>query len=109
MINMYEWLNLQLVLIGELMFVIKKFGDEVFLGFICKQGEIEVVVIVIGVYIFFGKVVYFVDFINNIGYFQKVNMFYFVVCFYGISLFFFFGMNFQFFNNYRKIYLIFGY
>jgi hypothetical protein len=54
------------------MLATKKLGDELFFGSTCKQGEIEVIIIVIGVYTFLGKVALLVDSMNNMGHFQKV-------------------------------------
>ncbi len=50
----------------------KKPWDEVFFGSTCKQGEIEVIVIAIGVYTILRKVAHLVDYTNNVGHFQKV-------------------------------------
>ena len=41
-------------------------------GSICKQGEIEAVVIATGVHTFFGKAAHLVDSTENYGHFQKV-------------------------------------
>jgi cation transport ATPase len=45
----------QFALTRESMPLTKKPGNEVFFGFTCKQGEIEVVIITISVYTFLGK------------------------------------------------------
>ena len=50
-------------------------GDEIYLGSTCKQGEIEAVVIAIGVHTFFGKANHLVDSTNQMGHFQKVCRF----------------------------------
>lgn len=47
-------------------------GDGVYSGSMCKQGEIEAVVIATGVHTFFGKVSHLVDSTNQVGHFQKV-------------------------------------
>lgn len=62
----------QSALTGESVAVIKRTGDEVFSGSICKQGEIEAVVIATGVSTFFGKAAHLVDTTHNVGHFQKV-------------------------------------
>ncbi|CAL5366261.1 unnamed protein product [Camellia sinensis] len=59
-------------LTGESLPVTKRTGDEVFSGSTCKQGEIEVVVIVTGVHSFFGKAAHLVDSTESISHFQKV-------------------------------------
>jgi H+-transporting ATPase len=59
-------------LTGESGAVTKKPGDEVFSGSICKQGEMEAVVIATGLSTFFGKAAYLVDTTHNTGHFQKV-------------------------------------
>ncbi|KAJ7535143.1 hypothetical protein O6H91_12G020200 [Diphasiastrum complanatum] len=62
----------QSALTGESVAVIKRPGDEVFSGSVCKQGEIEAVVIATGVSTFFGKAAHLVDTTHHIGHFQKV-------------------------------------
>jgi len=62
----------QSALTRESMPITKKPWDEVFFGSTCKKGEIEVVVIAIGVHTFLGKVAHLVDYTNNVGHFQKV-------------------------------------
>ncbi|XVE71092.1 hypothetical protein DITRI_Ditri10aG0122700 [Diplodiscus trichospermus] len=62
----------QSALTGESLPVTKNPGDEVFSGSTCKQGEIEAVVIAIGVHTFFGKAAHLVDSTNNVGHFQQV-------------------------------------
>ncbi|BBN08534.1 H+-transporting ATPase [Marchantia polymorpha subsp. ruderalis] len=62
----------QSALTGESVAVTKKAGDEVFSGSVCKQGELEAVVIATGVHTFFGKAAHLVDTTQNVGHFQKV-------------------------------------
>ncbi|XP_024544580.1 plasma membrane ATPase-like [Selaginella moellendorffii] len=62
----------QSALTGESVAVTKRQGDEVFSGSICKQGEIEAVVIATGVSTFFGKAAHLVDSTQRMGHFQKV-------------------------------------
>ncbi|CAK9882633.1 unnamed protein product [Sphagnum jensenii] len=59
-------------LTGESVAVIKKAGDEVFSGSICKQGELEALVIATGVDTFFGKAAHLVDTTHHTGHFQQV-------------------------------------
>jgi len=59
-------------LTGESGAVTKRPGDEVFSGSICKEGELEAVVIATGLSTFFGKAAHLVDTTNNTGHFQKV-------------------------------------
>ncbi|KAL2905212.1 Plasma membrane ATPase 3 [Bienertia sinuspersici] len=63
----------QYALTRESLPVTKQPGDGVYLGSTCKQGEIEAVVIAIGVHTFFGKAVYLVDSTNQDGHIQKVS------------------------------------
>uniref|UniRef100_A0A1D1ZCK1 Plasma membrane ATPase n=1 Tax=Anthurium amnicola TaxID=1678845 RepID=A0A1D1ZCK1_9ARAE len=62
----------QSTLTGESLPVTKRTGDQVFAGSICKQGEIEAVVIATGVHSFFGKAAHLVDTTESVGHFQKV-------------------------------------
>ncbi|GLT85389.1 hypothetical protein SLE2022_035800 [Rubroshorea leprosula] len=62
----------QFALTGESLPVTKNPGDEIFSGFTCKQGEIEVVVIATGAHTFFGKAPHLVDSTNNVGHFRRV-------------------------------------
>ncbi|GKV50368.1 hypothetical protein SLEP1_g57075 [Rubroshorea leprosula] len=62
----------QSALTGESLPVTKSPSDEVFSGSICKQGEIEAVVIATGVHSFLGKAEHLVDSTNQVGHFQKV-------------------------------------
>ncbi|GLU01152.1 hypothetical protein SLE2022_184760 [Rubroshorea leprosula] len=62
----------QSALTGESLPVTKSPSDEVFSGSICKQGEIEAVVIATGVHSFLGKAEHLVDGTNQVGHFQKV-------------------------------------
>ncbi|KAG2714377.1 hypothetical protein I3760_03G023900 [Carya illinoinensis] len=62
----------QSALTGESLPVTKGPGDSVYSGSICKQGEIEAVVIATGVHTFFGKAAHLVDSTNQVGHFQKV-------------------------------------
>eukprot|EP01018_Ginkgo_biloba_P007500 Gb_37626 [translate_table: standard] len=62
----------QSALTGESVAVIKKAGDEVFSGSICKQGELEAIVIATGLSTFFGKAAHLVDTTHHTGHFQKV-------------------------------------
>lgn len=62
----------QSALTGESLPVTKRTGDEVFSGSICKQGEIEAVVIATGVNTFFGKAAHLVDTTEVVGHFQQV-------------------------------------
>ncbi|KAL3688996.1 hypothetical protein R1sor_015305 [Riccia sorocarpa] len=62
----------QSALTGESVAVTKKPGDEVFSGSVCKQGELEAVVIATGVHTFFGKAAHLVDSTQNVGHFQLV-------------------------------------
>ncbi len=55
----------QSTLTRKSMLATKKLGDELFFGSTCKQGEIEVIIIVIGVYTFLGKVALLVDSMNR--------------------------------------------
>ncbi len=50
----------------------KKPRDEVLSGSPCKQGDMEAIVIAIGVYTFLGKATHLVDSMNNMGHFQMV-------------------------------------
>lgn len=59
-------------LTGESVAVTKRPGDEVFSGSICKQGELEAVVISTGVHTFFGKAAHLVDTTHHTGHFQQV-------------------------------------
>lgn len=68
----YEDFSLQSALTGESLPVTKRTGDEVFSGSICKQGEIEAVVIATGVNTFFGKAAHLVDTTEVVGHFQQV-------------------------------------
>ncbi|KAG6511554.1 hypothetical protein ZIOFF_029622 [Zingiber officinale] len=63
---------MQSALTGESFSVTKMRGDLVFSGSICKQGEIEAVVIATGIHSFFGKAALLVDSIEVVGHFQKV-------------------------------------
>ncbi|KAK7327880.1 hypothetical protein VNO77_21973 [Canavalia gladiata] len=58
-------------------------GDGVYFGFTSKQGEIEVVVIAIGVHTFFGKTVHLVDNTNQVGHVQKASTAIENFCIYG--------------------------
>ncbi|GLU01150.1 hypothetical protein SLE2022_184740 [Rubroshorea leprosula] len=62
----------QSALTGESVPVTKSPSDEVFSGSICKQGEIEAVVIATGVHSFLGKAEHLVDSTNQVGHVQKV-------------------------------------
>ncbi|XP_020257001.1 ATPase 10, plasma membrane-type isoform X1 [Asparagus officinalis] len=62
----------QSALTGESLPLTKKTGDIVFSGSICKQGEIEAVVMATGVNSFLGKAVHLVDSTQVVGHFQKV-------------------------------------
>ncbi|MCO5614680.1 hypothetical protein L7F22_068964 [Adiantum nelumboides] len=62
----------QAALTGESIPATKKPGDEIFSGSICKQGEIEAVVIATGVHTFLGKAAHLVESTNQVGHFQKV-------------------------------------
>jgi H+-transporting ATPase len=62
----------QSALTGESVAVTKRCGDEVFSGSICKQGELEAVVIATGVHTFFGKAAHLVDTTHHTGHFQQV-------------------------------------
>ncbi|XP_042418013.1 ATPase 10, plasma membrane-type-like [Zingiber officinale] len=62
----------QSALTGESLPVTKIRGDLVFSGSICKQGEIEAVVIATGIHSFFGKAALLVDSTEVVGHFQKV-------------------------------------
>ncbi|KAL8152478.1 hypothetical protein V2J09_010238 [Rumex salicifolius] len=62
----------QAALTGESLPVTKNPGDHVFSGSMCKQGEIEVVVIATGGNTFFGKAAHLVDNTGQAGHFQKV-------------------------------------
>lgn len=59
-------------LTGESVAVTKRPGDEVFSGSICKQGEIEALVIATGIHTFFGKAAHLVDSTHHTGHFQQV-------------------------------------
>ncbi|KAG6493674.1 hypothetical protein ZIOFF_048667 [Zingiber officinale] len=63
---------LKSALTGESLPVTKIRGDLVFSGSICKQGEIEAVVIATGIHSFFGKAALLVDSTEVVGHFQKV-------------------------------------
>ncbi len=54
------------------MLATKKPRDEVLLRSTCKQGEIEIIVIAIGVYTFLRNAAHLVDSMNNMGHFQMV-------------------------------------
>ncbi|KAL4602310.1 hypothetical protein ACB092_10G043900 [Castanea dentata] len=58
----------QSAITGESLPVTKGPGDSVYSGSMCKQGEIEAVVIAT----FFGKAAHLVDSTNQVGHFQKV-------------------------------------
>ncbi|CAL9752922.1 unnamed protein product [Musa acuminata subsp. burmannicoides] len=62
----------QSALTGESLPVTKMTGDVVFSGSICKQGEIQAVVIATGIHSFFGKAALLVDSTEVVGHFQKV-------------------------------------
>ncbi|KAG0607763.1 hypothetical protein M758_8G053300 [Ceratodon purpureus] len=62
----------QSALTGESVAVTKRTGDEVFSGSICKQGELEAVVIATGVHTFFGKAAHLVDTTHQQGHFHQV-------------------------------------
>ncbi|XP_075641321.1 plasma membrane ATPase 1-like [Castanea sativa] len=62
----------QSAITGESLPVTKGPGDSVYSGSMCKQGEIEAVVIATGVHTFFGKAAHLVDSTNQVGHFQKV-------------------------------------
>ncbi|XP_074268293.1 ATPase 10, plasma membrane-type [Silene latifolia] len=62
----------QSALTGESLPVTKHTGDEVFSGSICKQGEIEAIVIATGVHSFLGKAAFLVDSTEVVGHFQQV-------------------------------------
>ncbi|GMH03852.1 hypothetical protein Nepgr_005691 [Nepenthes gracilis] len=62
----------QSALTGESLPITKKTGDEVFSGSICKQGEIEAVVIATGVHSFLGRAAHLVDSTDVVGHFQQV-------------------------------------
>uniref|UniRef100_A0A7I4EHS2 Plasma membrane ATPase n=1 Tax=Physcomitrium patens TaxID=3218 RepID=A0A7I4EHS2_PHYPA len=62
----------QSALTGESVAVIKRPGDEVFSGSICKQGELEAVVIATGAHTFFGKAAHLVDTTHQQGHFHQV-------------------------------------
>ncbi|WOK93284.1 ATPase 10, plasma membrane-type-like [Canna indica] len=62
----------QSALTGESLPVTKATGDVVFSGSICKQGEIQAVVIATGIHSFFGKAALLVDSTEVVGHFQKV-------------------------------------
>ncbi|THU66719.1 hypothetical protein C4D60_Mb05t17170 [Musa balbisiana] len=59
-------------LTGESLPVTKMTGDVVFSGSICKQGEIQAVVIATGIHSFFGKAALLVDSTEVVGHFQKI-------------------------------------
>ncbi|GLU01156.1 hypothetical protein SLE2022_184800 [Rubroshorea leprosula] len=61
----------QSALTGESLPVTKNPSDEVFSGSICKQGEIEAVVIATGVHSFLGKAKHLVESTNQVGHFRK--------------------------------------
>ncbi|MCO5599387.1 hypothetical protein L7F22_053489 [Adiantum nelumboides] len=64
----------QTALTGESMPVTKKPADEVFSESMCKQGEIEAVVIATGVHTFFGKAAHdLVDSTNQVGHFSEAS------------------------------------
>ncbi|KAH7443301.1 hypothetical protein KP509_02G029000 [Ceratopteris richardii] len=62
----------QSALTGESLPVTKKSGDKVLSGSICKQGEIEAVVLATGVRTFLGKAADLVHSTHQVGHFQKV-------------------------------------
>jgi H+-transporting ATPase len=62
----------QSALTGESVAVTKRTGDEAFSGSICKQGELEAVVIATGVHTFFGKAAHLVDTTHQQGHFHQV-------------------------------------
>ncbi|GLU01158.1 hypothetical protein SLE2022_184820 [Rubroshorea leprosula] len=62
----------QSALTGESLPVTKSPSDEVFSGSICKQGEIEAVVIATGVHSSLDKAEHLVDSTNQVGHFQEV-------------------------------------
>ncbi|KAL9247232.1 hypothetical protein vseg_020685 [Gypsophila vaccaria] len=62
----------QSALTGESLPVTKNTGDQVFSGSICKQGEIEALVIASGVHSFLGKAAHLVDCTEAVGHFQQV-------------------------------------
>lgn len=64
---------MQSALTGESLPVTKMTGDVVFSGSICKQGEIQAVVIATGIHSFFGKAALLVDSTEVVGHFQKVS------------------------------------
>lgn len=64
---------MQSALTGESLPVTKATGDVVFSGSICKQGEIEAIVIATGIHSFFGKAALLVDSTEVVGHFQKVK------------------------------------
>ncbi|KAL2613446.1 hypothetical protein R1flu_025138 [Riccia fluitans] len=47
-------------------------GDGVYSGSTCKQGELEAVVIAMGVNTLFGKAAHLVDSTQNVGHFEKI-------------------------------------
>jgi H+-transporting ATPase len=59
-------------LTGESVAVTKRPGDAVYSGSICKQGEIEALVIATGIHTFFGKAAHLVDATHHTGHFQQV-------------------------------------
>ncbi|KAH7440606.1 hypothetical protein KP509_03G001500 [Ceratopteris richardii] len=63
----------QSALTGESLPVTKKSGDKVLSGSICKQGEIEAVVVATGVRTFLGKAADLVHSTHQVGHFQKLQ------------------------------------
>ncbi|GLT58309.1 hypothetical protein SLA2020_312110 [Shorea laevis] len=61
----------QSALTGESLPVTKNPSDEVFSGSICKQGEIQAVIIATGVHSFLGKAKHLVDRTNQVGHSRK--------------------------------------
>ncbi|GLT58310.1 hypothetical protein SLA2020_312120 [Shorea laevis] len=61
----------QSALTGESLPVTKNPSDEVFSGSICKQGEIQAVIIATGVHSFLGKAKHLVDSTNQVGHSRK--------------------------------------
>nr|PNR43368.1 hypothetical protein PHYPA_015748 [Physcomitrium patens] len=59
-------------LTGESVAVTKRSGEAVYSGSICKQGEIEALVIATGIHTFFGKAAHLVDMTHSAGHFQQV-------------------------------------
>ncbi|GLU01166.1 hypothetical protein SLE2022_184880 [Rubroshorea leprosula] len=80
----------QSALTGESLPVTKNPSDVVFSGSICKQGEIEAVVIATGVHSFLGKAKHLVESTNQVGHFRKaltaIGNFYIYSIFVGIYI-----------------------